>query len=65
MNSSLVGVIDEALRHDEIEGVYGAINGILGILNRSIVNLKTGRPFCHCRAPCNTLRCPGFVPSIS
>jgi len=40
MNSSLAGVIDEAVRHDQIEGVYGAINGILGILNLSIVDLK-------------------------
>ena len=40
INSSLAGVIDEALRHDEIEGVYGAVNGILGILNDSLVDLK-------------------------
>lgn len=40
MNSSLAGVIDEAVRHDQIEGVYGAINGILGILNLSIADLK-------------------------
>jgi len=44
INSSLAGVIDEALRHDEIEGVYGALNGILGILNRSIIDLKKEDP---------------------
>lgn len=44
INSSLVGVIDEALRHDEIKGVYGAVNGILGILNLSIVDLRREDP---------------------
>lgn len=44
INSSLAGVIDEALRHDEIKGVYGAVNGILGILNLSIVDLKREDP---------------------
>ena len=44
INSSLVGVIDEALRHDEIKGVYGAVNGILGILNLSIVDLSREDP---------------------
>lgn len=44
INSSLAGVIDEALLHDEIQGVYGAINGIMGILNLSIVDLKKEDP---------------------
>lgn len=44
INSSLVGVIDEALRHDEIKGVYGALNGILGILSLSIVDLRREDP---------------------
>ncbi len=44
INSSLAGVIDEALRHDEIEGIYGAVNGILGILNLSIVDLRKEDP---------------------
>jgi ATP-dependent phosphofructokinase / diphosphate-dependent phosphofructokinase len=44
INASLVGVIEEALRHEEIEGIYGAVNGILGILNRSIVDLKREDP---------------------
>jgi 6-phosphofructokinase 1 len=33
-------VIDEAVLHDEIKGVYGAVNGILGILDPSIIDLK-------------------------
>lgn len=40
INSSLAGVIEEALRHDEINGVYGALNGILGVLSLSIVDLR-------------------------
>jgi 6-phosphofructokinase len=44
INSSLAGVIDEALRHDEIQGVYGAVNGILGILNLGIVDLRREDP---------------------
>ena len=44
INSSLAGVIDEAPRHDEIKGVYGAVNGILGILNLFIVDLKREDP---------------------
>lgn len=44
INSSLAGVIDEALRHDEIKGVYGALNGILGLLNLSIIDLKREDP---------------------
>ena len=44
INSSLAGVFDEARRHVEIQGVYGAVNGILGILNLSIVDLKREDP---------------------
>jgi 6-phosphofructokinase len=40
INSSLVGVIDEALRHKNIKEIYGAVNGILGILNLSIIDLR-------------------------
>ena len=44
INSSLAGVIDESLRHDEIKGVYGAVNGILGMLHLSIVDLRKEDP---------------------
>jgi 6-phosphofructokinase len=44
INSSLVGVIDEALRHENIKEIYGAVNGILGILNLSIIDLKREDP---------------------
>jgi 6-phosphofructokinase 1 len=39
-NASLAGVINEALRHeDEIIEVYGALNGIQGVLNEQLVDL--------------------------
>ena len=39
INSSLVGVVQEALKHSEIEAVYGAINGIKGVLEEEFVDL--------------------------
>ncbi|MBQ8206581.1 MAG: 6-phosphofructokinase [Bacilli bacterium] len=40
INSSLLGVIKEALKHKEIENVYGALNGINGVINDNLVNLS-------------------------
>ena len=37
INASLAGVIKEALKHEEITHVYGAVNGLAGILNENIV----------------------------
>ena len=39
INSSLAGVITEALNHDCIEEIYGGLNGIQGILNEEIIDL--------------------------
>lgn len=39
INSSLAGAIDCAFEHDEIETVYGMINGISGLLEDNIINL--------------------------
>ncbi len=39
INASACGVIQEALRKDAIENVYGANNGILGILNEDLFDL--------------------------
>lgn len=39
INSSLAGVISEALNHDCIEEIYGGLNGILGILNENFIDL--------------------------
>lgn len=39
INASLAGVITEALNHEEIEEIYGGLNGILGILNEELIDL--------------------------
>lgn len=40
INCSIAGVIEEARRYRDITGIYGAVNGILGVLNEEIVDLK-------------------------
>lgn len=40
INASLAGAIMEALENDEINEIYGARNGIEGVLNRDFINLK-------------------------
>ncbi len=44
INASACGVIQEALKQPEIEGVYAAHNGILGILNEEIYDLGKEDP---------------------
>lgn len=44
INSSICGVIQEALKHREIEGVYGAINGIMGVLHENLIDLAKESP---------------------
>lgn len=39
INASLAGVITEALNHENIEEIYGGLNGILGILNEELIDL--------------------------
>ena len=39
INASLLGVVEEARRHSAITGLYGARNGIEGILAGSFVDL--------------------------
>jgi 6-phosphofructokinase 1 len=39
VNASLAGVIEESERHSEIKGVYGAINGVEGLLQENIADL--------------------------
>lgn len=41
INASLLGVIKEALRHSKIETIYGSMNGIEGIIEDRLVNLKS------------------------
>src|SRR5206468_4275450 len=41
INASVAGVIQEAGRHpDQIEQIYGGLNGILGILNEDLIDLQ-------------------------
>lgn len=44
INSSACGVIQEALAHEEISGVYAAHNGILGVLEERIFDMRKERP---------------------
>jgi 6-phosphofructokinase 1 len=39
INSSLAGVILEALEHDEIDEIYGMVHGVEGLLKEQIVDL--------------------------
>jgi 6-phosphofructokinase 1 len=40
INTSLYGVIKEAKRHQEIDGIYGSLFGIEGVINDNIVDLR-------------------------
>jgi len=40
INQSLYGVIQEALKYPEIEGIYGAQNGVEGILKERFIDLR-------------------------
>ena len=40
INSSLSGIVEEALQHEKIRGIYGAVNGILGALSEDLVDLR-------------------------
>jgi len=39
INSSLAGAVNEALNHSCIEEIYGALNGVLGILQEDFIDL--------------------------
>lgn len=40
INSSICGVIQEAVQHDDVfEGVYGALDGIMGVLHENMIDL--------------------------
>lgn len=44
INSSLCGVVQEALRHSQITGVYGMVHGIQGLLKENIIDLSKEEP---------------------
>jgi 6-phosphofructokinase 1 len=39
VNASVAGIVSEALNHGVIEEVYGALNGVIGLLNEDLVDL--------------------------
>ena len=41
INASVAGVVSEALNHECIEEVYGAVNGVLGILQEDLIDLAS------------------------
>ena len=44
-NNSARGVIQEALRHESVfDAVYGAVNGVMGILNEHLIDLRRETP---------------------
>ncbi len=45
INASACGVVQEAMKHREIEGIYGAINGVLGIFNEEIFDFRDESPW--------------------
>ncbi len=40
INASVAGAILESFKHDQIKEVYGGMNGILGILNEELMDLR-------------------------
>ena len=44
INASVAGVIQEARKHGCIRGIYGGLNGILGILKEEITDLNRENP---------------------
>jgi len=44
INSSVAGIVEEALQHEKIRGIYGAVNGILGVLREDLVDLRQEDP---------------------
>ncbi len=41
VNASVAGIIAEALNHDCVEEVYGALNGVLGLLQEDLIDLAS------------------------
>jgi 6-phosphofructokinase 1 len=40
INASVAGVLQEAGRHEQIEEIYGGLNGIFGILNEELIDIN-------------------------
>ncbi len=57
INSSLVGIVEEAMQHPEIENIYGMLHGVEGLLAENFIDLR--------RESDRTLRRLAFTPSAS
>jgi len=44
INSSLVGVIHEAMQHNEVGDIYGMMHGVSGVLNEEFIDLRQESP---------------------
>ncbi|MBO6285365.1 MAG: 6-phosphofructokinase [Bacilli bacterium] len=44
INSSLYGAITEAMKHDEISGIYGSLNGVEGLIQDDLIDLREEEP---------------------
>jgi len=44
INASICGVIQQAMEHSEIEQIYGAQHGILGVVEESLIDLRREDP---------------------
>jgi ATP-dependent phosphofructokinase / diphosphate-dependent phosphofructokinase len=44
INASLAGAVLEAQKHPQIEGIYGSLEGILGIIRENMIDLGRERP---------------------
>ena len=40
INNSLVGVVHEAMQHAEIDGIYGMLHGIRGIMDGELIDMR-------------------------
>jgi 6-phosphofructokinase 1 len=41
INASVAGIVAEALNHESVEEIYGALNGVLGILQEDLIDLAS------------------------
>ncbi|MEW5979083.1 MAG: 6-phosphofructokinase [Acidobacteriota bacterium] len=44
INSSLAGVVQEAMKHDQIQGIYGMVHGVQGLLKEEMIDLRRESP---------------------
>ena len=61
INQSLVGVIEEALKHDEFTSIWGARSGVSGILKEDFVDLAKESPTNLKKVACTTGAALGSV----